>query len=155
MKRRKFIKESSNLICACAFGSAFTMIQSCTKNISDSESGSEDETISDNSNQLVLDLKDSNYSILQNNGGSLVIGASSIDNRGILLLRYGNDIKAFSNNCTHAGYGMRPFVNGVSICTSGHGGSFNTSGRAVSDPASGSLQQYSTQLIDDTLTIFG
>ena len=65
-----------------------------------------------------------------------------------------NEIRAFRNNCTHSGWDLRPFVNGVSVCSSGHGGRFNTNGTAIASPASGTLRQYDTVLDGNSLTIY-
>ena len=64
-----------------------------------------------------------------------------------------NEILAFTRRCTHAGYEIGAFSGGVSVCSSGHGGRFDTNGKAVSRPATGSLRQYQAVLSGSTLTI--
>ena len=84
----------------------------------------------------------------------MVTDGNIIDSQGLLLYRTGNEIRAFRNNCTHSGWDLRPFVNGVSVCSSGHGGRFNTNGTAIASPASGTLRKYDTVLDGNSLTIY-
>ena len=144
MKRREFLSNTTKILCACTMTSGVSLIQSCAENVvMPLEDGEE----------LVLDLNLEEYNVLLQNGGSIVTSSNKIDSRGLLLIRIGESVKAFSNNCTHAGWGLRPFQNGQSTCVSGHGGKFNTDGLAVSSPASGRLKEYSTELNENILTI--
>ena len=80
--------------------------------------------------------------------------SQKIDNIGLLLYRKSeNEILAFTRRCTHAGYEIGAFSGGVSVCSSGHGGRFDTNGKAISRPATGSLRQYQAVLSGSTLTI--
>ena len=84
----------------------------------------------------------------------MVTDGNIIDSQGLLLYRTGSEVRAFRNNCTHSGWDLRPFVNGVSVCVSGHGGRFNTNGTAIASPASGTLRRYDTVLDGNSLTIY-
>ena len=122
MKRREFISNTSKILCACTISSGVSIIQSCTNNVvMPSEEGQE----------LSINLELEEYNPLLQDGGSIVIPGNIIDSQGLLLLRTGDTIKAFTNNCTHSGYDLTPFQNGISTCVSGHGGRFNTSGNAI------------------------
>lgn len=144
MKRREFISNTSKILCACTISSGVSIIQSCTNNVvMPSEEGQE----------LSINLELEEYNPLLQDGGSIVIPGNIIDSQGLLLLRTGDTIKAFTNNCTHSGYDLTPFQNGISTCVSGHGGKFNTSGNAISNPAYGSLREYDTEINQNILII--
>ena len=147
MKRREFIETSTKLFCACAAGSGMALIQSCTNNVATSPDTYDTE-------ELIIDLLGDGFTALLDEGGSVVTDGNVIDSQGLLLYRTGDEVRAFRNDCTHSGWELRPFVNGVSICVSGHGGSFNTNGSAIASPASGTLKKYDTILDETTLTIF-
>ena len=148
VKRREFLNTSSKIFCACATGAGLSLIQSCSKNVVSSpiEDGQSEE--------LQIDLNSDGFTPLLLNGGSVVTDGNVISSQGLILLRFSNTVKAFRNNCTHSGYDLMPFSNGVSVCTSGHGGRFNTNGQAISSPATGSLREYLTQLDEPLLTIY-
>ena len=148
MKRRDFLETSTKIICACAASSGLTLVQSCTKNVTTSSDPNGE------SEELIIDLLSDGFTALLDQGGSVVTDGNIIDSQGLLLYRTGNEVKAFRNNCTHSGWDLRPFVNGVSICVSGHGGRFDTNGKAIASPASGTLRQYDTLLDGNSLTIF-
>jgi nitrite reductase/ring-hydroxylating ferredoxin subunit len=144
MKRREFLSNTSKILCACTISSGVSIIQSCTNNVvMPSEEGEE----------LVINLELEEYNPLLQDGGSIVIPGNIIDSQGLLLFRTGDTIKAYTNNCTHSGYDLTPFQNGVSTCVSGHGGKFNTNGNAISGPANGSLKEYDTEMNQNILTI--
>lgn len=144
MKRREFISNTSKILCACTISSGVSIIQSCTNNVvMPSEEGQE----------LSINLELEEYNPLLQDGGSIVIPGNIIDSQGLLLLRTGDTIKAYTNNCTHSGYDLTPFQNGISTCVSGHGGKFNTSGNAISNPANGSLREYDTEINQNILII--
>ena len=148
MKRREFLETSTKILCACAAGSSLTLVQSCTNNVATSPD------INEESEELVFDLLSDGFTALLQQGGSVVTNGNIIDSQGLLLYRAGNEVKAFRNNCTHSGWDLRPFVNGVSVCVSGHGGRFDTNGAAISSPASGTLKKYDTQLDGNTLIVY-
>ena len=144
MKRREFISNTSKILCACTISSGVSIIQSCTNNVvMPSEEGQE----------LSINLELEEYNPLLQDGGSIVIPGNIIDSQGLLLLRTGDTIKAYTNNCTHSGYDLTPFQNGISTCVSGHGGKFNTSGNAISNPAYGNLREYDTEINQNILII--
>ena len=148
MKRRDFLETSTKILCACATGSGLALVQGCTSNVATSPDPNEE------SEELIIDLLSDGFTALLEQGGSVVTDGNIIDSQGLLLYRTGNEVRAFRNNCTHSGWDLRPFVNGVSVCVSGHGGRFNTNGTAIASPASGTLRQYNTVLDGNSLTIY-
>tara|TARA_S200000501_G_scaffold73009_1_gene64948 strand:- start:18887 stop:19330 length:444 start_codon:yes stop_codon:yes gene_type:complete len=146
MKRREFISSSVKLAGACALGCANIIKMGCANEV-EADFGSSGE------DYISLDISDGKYNALQNDGGSIVISGNQIDPKGLLLVRVGENIYAYSNSCTHSGYELGSFQNGISTCTQ-HGATFNASGKAISGPASGSLRSYPTELVDNTLRIF-
>jgi len=157
MNRRDFIKNSCGLACACVSVSAISLLQSCEDNKAYEQNINEGGDIPDSGNQLVINIQDSQYQSLINTGGSVVTSSNSIDSLGLLLIRSSEtQIKAFSRRCTHSSYRVNAFNSqGLAVCSSGHGGSFNTSGQVAAGPPSASLTSYNTSLDNDTLTIFG
>jgi len=144
MKRREFLNNTTKILCACTISSGLSIIQSCTNNVTVS---------SEEGDELVLDLELEDYNQLLQDGGSIIISGNIIDSQGLLLLRTGDTIRAFTNNCTHSGYNLSPFQNGVSTCVSGHGGKFNANGVAISGPANGRLKEYNTSIDQNILII--
>ena len=103
--------------------------------------------------ELVLNLDDNAYNTLETVGGTLALAGNSIDGTGLLLYRQSDiQVKAYSRRCTHQGCTIGPFVGGRSTCPC-HGSVFNLSGTPVSGPAQNALQQYSTSLSANSLTI--
>ena len=149
MNRREFLTKSGKIACLCGIGaSAPSLFTSCA-NPTNSE-------LEDTSGiQLEFDLSTNEFLVLQTNGGSVITDGNDIDSKGLLLLRNNDKIKAYTRNCTHAGYQLLAFENGISICSSYHGGQFDINGVAVSDPAIGILKSYETELMDNTLIVYG
>ena len=149
MKRRDFLETSTKLFCACAAGTGLSLIQSCTNNVATSPSVEQD------SEELIIDLSSEGFTTLLNEGGSITTDGNVIDSQGLLLIRSSEDnIKAFSRRCTHSSYSVNAFNSqGLAVCSSGHGGSFNTSGNVAAGPPSARLTSYSTSLTDSILII--
>jgi len=148
MKRREFLQTSTKVLCACVTGSGLSIIQSCTNNVAVSPD------LEGDGDGLLIDITSSGFTPLLVEGGSVVTNGNAIDSRGLVLVRVGDEIKAYKNSCTHSGYALAAYDNGVSVCTSGHGGSFNTNGQAISSPASTGLKEYLTAFENNILTIF-
>ncbi len=161
--RRQFINTASRCLIYCALPVALTSIQGCEDNVDPYENNNEDVDDTDDSgdtgggntsNTIVFNLDEQPYSALKVIGNSIVTGGNKIDSLGLLLYRKSeNEILAFTRRCTHAGYEISAFSNGTSNCSSGHGGKFDTNGKAVSSPASGSLKQYKAVIDGNNLTI--
>ena len=165
--RREFISKTCKCLAYCAIPSALLTIQGCEDNVDSYDSTGDDTGNNDSdsdgsggsgggntSNSISFNLDEQPYSDLKVVGNSIVTSGNKIDNVGLLLYRKSeNEILAFTRRCTHAGYEIGAFSGGVSVCSSGHGGRFDTNGKAVSRPATGSLRQYQAVLSGSTLTI--
>tara|TARA_B100000575_G_scaffold23453_1_gene15977 strand:- start:57 stop:530 length:474 start_codon:yes stop_codon:yes gene_type:complete len=157
MNRRDFIKNSCGMACACIGISAVSLFQSCEDNKAYERNTNDGVITPDSDNQIVLNILDPQYQSLTNISGSAVTSSNSIDSLGLLLIRSSeSQIKAFSRRCTHSSYKVNAFNSqGLAVCSSGHGGSFNTNGRVAAGPPTANLTSYDTTLESDTLTIFG
>ena len=155
MNRRDFIKNTCNVACACVGMSALSLLQSCEDN------KAYEQNIDDNNNdggsgvQFSIDISQIPHQELESVGGTSVLSPNSIDPLGLLLIRASeNNINAFSRRCTHSSYSLNAFNSqGLAVCSSGHGGSFTTSGSVAAGPPSARLTSYSTSLTDNILTI--
>ena len=154
MNRRDFIKNTCSVACACIGVSALSLIQSCEDNKA-YEQNVDDNNNGDNDIQFSIDISQAPHQNLEYIGGTSVLAPNNIDSLGLLLIRSSdNNIKAFSRRCTHSSYSVDAFnTQGLAVCSSGHGGSFNTSGSVASGPPSARLTSYNTSLNESILTI--
>ena len=149
MNRRDFLTTSSKVACACALGAGSLLINSCSN-------PNEPSTPIDSTGvELDFDLTTDEFVPLQIDGGSVATGSNEIDSAGLLLLRSGNNIKAFTRRCTHQGVQLNAFSDGVSVCAYGHGARFNSNGQHISGPGDGSSKSYDTLLDENILTVYG
>ena len=155
MNRRDFIKSTCNVACACVGISALSLLQSCEDNKA-YEQNIDDNNDGGNDVQFSIDISQSPYQELGSIGGTSVLSPNNIDPLGLLLIRASeNNINAFSRRCTHSSYSLNAFDSqGLAVCSSGHGGSFTTSGSVAAGPPSARLTSYSTSLTDNILTIY-
>ena len=149
MNRRDFLTNSTKAACACALGLGSLFIKSCSN-------PNEPSTPIDSTGiELDFNLTTDEFVPLQIDEGSVATGSNEIDSAGLLLLRSGDNIKAFTRRCTHQGVQLNAFSNGVSVCAYGHGAQFNANGNHISGPGGGSLKSYETLLDENVLTVFG
>ena len=155
MNRRDFIKNTCNVACACVGMSALSLLQSCEDNKA-YEQGVDDNNDGGYDVQFSIDISQPPYQDLESVGGTSVLSSNSIDPLGLLLIRASeNNINAFSRRCTHSSYSLNAFNNqNLAVCSSGHGGSFTTSGSVAAGPPSARLTSYNTSLNDNILTIY-
>ena len=151
MDRRDFIKNTCSAACACVGVSALGLLQSCE----DNKAYEQNVDDGDNDIQFSIDISQSPYQDLESVGGTAVLSPNSIDSLGLLLIRVSeNNINAFSRRCTHSSYSVNAFNSqGLAVCSSGHGGSFTTSGSVAAGPPSARLTSYNTSLNESILTI--
>ena len=151
MNRRDFIKNTCSAACACVGVSALGLLQSCE----DNKAYEQNVDDGDNDIQFSIDISQSPYQDLESVGGTAVLSPNSIDSLGLLLIRVSeNNINAFSRRCTHSSYSVNAFNSqGLAVCSSGHGGSFTTSGSVAAGPPSARLTSYNTSLNESILTI--
>ena len=149
MNRRDFLTNSTKAACVCALGVGSLFIKSCSN-------PNEPSTPIDSTGiELDFNLTTDEFVPLQIDEGSVATGSNEIDSAGLLLLRSGDNIKAFTRRCTHQGVQLNAFSNGVSVCAYGHGAQFNANGNHISGPGGGSLKSYETLLDENVLTVFG
>ncbi len=149
MNRRNFLETSTKAACACALGATSFIISSCSNPVEPSA------PVDTTGVELTFNLTSEEYIILQSEGGSVATNSNDIDSAGLLLLRSGETVKAFTRRCTHQGVQLNAFSNGISLCAFGHGAQFNANGDHVSGPGEGSLKSYDTQLDGNILTVYG
>lgn len=102
---------------------------------------------------VTIDISQSQFASLNAAGGTVALGANSLDNTGILIYRQSETVfKAYSRSCTHSGCQINPFSGGISSCDC-HGSRFNLTGGVVQGPAARSLTQYTATLSGNILTI--
>ena len=102
---------------------------------------------------IIVDTSKTENQTLATIGGTLALGASDVDDIGILLYRENETtVKAYSRECTHQQCAIGPFNDGVSSCHC-HGSRYNLSGGKISGPAPQSLRQYSTSVNGNIITI--
>ena len=81
MNRRKFLKNTCNIACACAAVSVMSVLQSCEDNIDDSynsnNSGNDDGTVNQD-NQIIIDISESPHTALMQVNGTSSLGSNSI-----------------------------------------------------------------------------
>ena len=107
MNRRDFLSTSSKAACACALGVGSLLITHCS-------SPSDSYVPADSSGiELDFDLTSNEFVALQNDGGSVATDSNDIDSAGLLLLRSGDNVKAFTRRCTHQGVQLNAFSDGV------------------------------------------
>ena len=152
MNRRKFMKNSSALVCACAGFSTLSLLQSCEDNTAYDQNIDND---GDSDVQLSVDISQDPHRNLEVVGGTSVLGPNEIDSKGLLLVRTSEDnFKVLSRRCTHSSYSVNDFNSqGLAMCSSGHGGGFNANGNVVSGPPSASLSSYSSSFSNNILII--
>ena len=155
MDRRDFIKNTCSAACACIGFSALSLLQSCEDNKAYEQNVDDNNNDGDNDIQISIDISQAPHQNLESMGGTSVLAPNSIDSLGLLLIRVSeNNINAFSRRCTHSSYSVNAFNNqGLAVCSSGHGGSFTTSGSVAAGPPSARLTSYNTSLNESILTI--
>jgi len=152
MNRRKFIKNSCAAACACVGFSALSLLQSCEDNTAYNQNSINED---DSGVQFSVDISKDPHQNLEVVSGTSILDPNVIDSKGLLLIRSSeSNIKAFSRRCTHSSYSVNGYNSqGLALCSSGHGGSFNLNGNVAVGPPSSSLFSYSTSLLNNILLI--
>ena len=137
MKKREFLKSASLATVVSVLGLS---LESCSE---DEEPTPDD----NNSNALTLDLDESAFAALQNDGGWVLH-----PDQDYLLVNSGGTIKAFSSRCTHQGC-TRNWAFGTNAICNCHSSVFNVNGEVVSGPASSSLTSVKVTRDGSTITL--
>jgi Rieske Fe-S protein len=102
---------------------------------------------------LTIDLTKAENQPLGTVGGTLALGANTLDPQGLLLYRSSDStMLAFSRKCTHMGCQVGEFQSGVSTCPC-HGSQYDTGGNVVRGPSQSSLRKYTATLSGSIVTV--
>ena len=135
MKKRTFLKSASSLTVLSILGIS---LESCSE---------EEPAPDDNNNTFTIDLNESEFAALQNDGGWVLH-----PNQDYLFVNVGGSIQAFSSRCTHQGCTRNWTFNTNATCSC-HASVFDVNGDVISGPAQSSLTSVSVIREGDTLTI--
>jgi len=124
------------------FGAAVALIPACIGGLASSCSENEGSPAPAPTNvDFTLDIS---TGTLATNGGFLV-------HNGIVVARTtAGGFLAVAASCTHQGTNVNYSAQGNKFICPNHGAQFNSSGAVIQGPASSSLAQYNTQLLDAT-----
>ncbi|MFM2284844.1 MAG: hypothetical protein RLZZ543_341 [Bacteroidota bacterium] len=115
---------------------AATCLGSCAKNESSSNV------------DFTIDLNDSAYSALSNNGGYLI-------KSGVIIARTSAGAYiAVSAACTHEGVNVQYQASSNRFHCPSHGANFSSTGAVQNGPANTALKQYNTTLSGTTLRVY-
>lgn len=145
LDRRNFLNQSCPLLMSSLIG--VVLLKSCSKeDLLDTSSIEEGYTIS--GKNLIIDLKHSNFSALDNKGWM------NFKSQNLLILKKSKtEYKAFSNRCPHEGFRNQWTYSEskASFLCKVHNNSYNTDCETKGN--SGVLSCFSTQLSNTSLTI--
>ena len=152
--RREFIKNAMTGVGTIALGSlSVSLIQGCASPASKSMGTYAAATPGSAGPSIIVDISKTENQALAEIGGTLALGKSDVDAKGILLYRESETIvKAYSRECTHRGCTVGPFINGVCLCPC-HASQFNLSGDNIAGPALMGLFQYTASIEGNIITI--
>jgi cytochrome b6-f complex iron-sulfur subunit len=140
MERRKFLYRFA--AGATAMAAAPFILDSCMKdNTTPGYSSGSNASL-----PLKIDLTSSNYSSLQNAGGSVIV-----DN--IIIVNENGSYIALSSICTHQGCSVMYSRSGDEFICPCHGSIFATSGSVLQGPAGTPLKKYTVKVSGNELTI--
>lgn len=145
--RREFVKLAGSGAAAIAFALNMTGCDSTDPLGDDNPEPDVDSGISVSGNIITLDLTRNDTAGLQNPGGFLLIGSQHT-----AVINAGGTIRAFTSVCTHQACDVNRFENNKLMCPC-HGSEFNTSGEAVTGPATGALAEFQVVRSGDQVTI--
>lgn len=122
---------------------------SSEESIADFDTSDPNSPITIDGNTVTLDLSHSELQNLKNEGEWLLIR----DAKTLVVNIDGEIYRAFTSVCTHTGCSTNWAFNGELFTCTCHNSKFNTSGAVVQGPANSDLEEFSTKLEDDILTI--
>lgn len=148
LNRRKFLSDSGRLLVMI---SSFSALACACTNERDGESRLAELVIEQG--RMVLDLGEGRYRTLNTIGNGIKIEITRQEKPLIITRVSETRVAAFSSQCTHAGYEVLLPEQGILVCSSGHGGSFDLEGRVLSGPPTSNLQSYPAQLIANRIYV--
>ncbi len=122
------------------------VISSCSKSMTDSTSNPAGGT--NGAVDFTVDLSSANYSVLNNNGGSVV------QNNIIIARTSAGAYVALSSICTHQGSTIGFESAASRFHCPNHGSNFGLDGSVINGPALTALKKYNTQLTGTTLRVY-
>jgi cytochrome b6-f complex iron-sulfur subunit len=152
--RREFIKNTMTGLGTIAIGSStISLIEGCASSDSKMYGTFGRVKFQRNGSAITVNISMTENRALTTVGETLVLGGNDVDKKGILLYRESTTtVKAYSRECTHQQCTVGPFINGVSSCPC-HGSRFDLTGEKISGPASRALDQYTTSVDGNIITI--
>ena len=143
MERKEFIKK------VIIRGSVATVLpalvlQSCEKDDNEDNNGNPM-----NGNDIIIDLDDSNYADLNNDGGSVALTSDKI----IVINTGSSNFVALSTVCTHQGCTVGYSAALKELPCPCHGSVFSTDGSVLNGPASSPLTKYTITRNGNILTV--
>lgn len=146
VSRRTFLKDgAATLVAVSAIGLATPCCRRTDKRVT---------TLDVRDGKIHLDLRKDEYRPLNHpgNGVRLELGPEEAP---LLVLRVSaTEVTALSSECTHAGYQvLLPDSSGVLVCSSGHGGRFDATGKVLQPPPRKDLTRFETTLVDGFIVI--
>jgi len=153
--RRKFLKSAGSTALFTSLGTSFFIACSeAEENIDPDNNNNNNNNNTENGftvdgNIYSIELNHPNFSVLKSTGGWYLFNEG-----GMLLVNVGQDIiRAFSNNCPHAGCRTSwKYSNNNFTCTC-HTSIFTNEGALVSGPANSDLASYLSQKEEDILIV--
>lgn len=153
--RKDFLRTAGSTLLFASLGIGLTscgnVTDSVDSNTPDIDTSDPDSPITIDGNTITLDLSHMDLENLKSEGGWVLIR----DANTLVVNVDGETIRAFTSVCTHAGHNCSTnwVFNGELFTCRCHNSKFNTSGGVVDGPATRNLQEFSTMLEDNILTI--
>lgn len=145
MKRREFIPR---MIGGSAIVAAIPVVMtSCEEEEPPVVEDNNNNTTDDDDNGLTVDLDDSNFVGLKENGGFAYIGT-------IIIINAGNEeFIALSSRCTHSGCTVNYSATQNNLPCPCHGSVFAVNGSVLNGPANSPLETFTVEREGNILTI--
>lgn len=143
--RRGFLKAACAPMLIATLG---TTLASCDSQGPEDEGDGSRAGILVDGDTVTLDLAKSGPSALAAAGGFLYIAEAQM-----IAVNVDGTVRAFTSVCPHRGDPVSSLTGGVFVCSSGHGGTFDTSGRVVTGPPKAPLAEYTATRTGSTVTI--
>ena len=149
LSRRSFISNSTKLIVVI---SSFSVMPCACSNEKE-PSGKTIAELDVQDGKIVIDIRTMRYRALKTIGGGVKLDIEGEPKPLIVTRVSATEIAAFSSQCPHAGYEVLLPDNGVLICESGHGGTFDLRGNVTKPPPKSNLEKFSATLRNNKVYI--
>lgn len=138
LSRRTFLKNSATLVAISAVGLATPCCREADKRFAN---------LDIRNGRIHLDLNKTEYLPLTRPGGGVRIEFGRKE-APLLVIRVSDaEVAALSSECTHAGLQvLLPDSSGILVCSSGHGGRYDVTGKVLQPPPRKNLARYPATL---------